>query len=94
MDDALRAAVAHKRVRSGIQKLLKPGTSLLEIVSSVEDMTRIMPKGEKNNGIGFPCGISINGCAAHCTLNPGEKDIILKESDVLKFDFGVHSNGG
>lgn len=93
LNDALRAADAHKRVRSGIQKLLKPGASLLEIVSSVEDMTRIMLKGEKNNGIGFPCGISINDCAAHYTLNPGEKDIILKESDVLKIDFGVHSNG-
>lgn len=93
MNEAQRAAEAHKRIRSNIQPLLKPGASLLQIIETVEKATRVLLKGEKNNGIGFPCGISINDCAAHFSLNPGDKDIILQESDVLKIDFGTHSNG-
>lgn len=93
LNDALRGAEAHRRIRSNIQQILRPGVSLLEVVSLVESATRTMLKGEKNNGIGFPCGISLNDCAAHFTLNPGDQDILLKESDVLKIDFGVHSNG-
>lgn len=93
LNDALRAADAHKRIRSHLQEILKPGCSLLEIVNTVESLTRTMLKSEKNNGIGFPCGISINECAAHYTLNPNDQDIILKESDVLKIDYGTHSNG-
>ncbi|OQS54516.1 MAP2 [Ecytonucleospora hepatopenaei] len=93
LNDALRAAEAHKRIRYNIQKMIRPGCSLKEIIQYVEDSTRIMLKGEKNNGIGFPCGISINNVAAHFSLNPWNDDIILKENDVLKVDFGTHSNG-
>lgn len=93
LNDALRAAEAHKRIRSVLQPILKPGVSLYDIVETVEKSTRILLAGEKNNGIGFPCGLSLNDCAAHFTLNPGDKDIILKESDVLKIDYGTHSNG-
>lgn len=93
LNDALRGAEAHRRIRSNIQHLLRPGASLLKAIGFVETATRTMLKGEKNNGIGFPCGISLNDCAAHFTLNPGDQDILLNESDVLKIDFGVHSNG-
>lgn len=93
LNDALRGAEAHRIIRSNLQSILKPGASLLNIVEMVEESTRILLKGEKNNGIGFPCGISLNDCAAHFSLNPGDQDIILKESDVLKIDYGVHSNG-
>ena len=93
LNDALRAAEAHRIIRSNLQQILKPGCSLLSIAETVEKCTRILLKGEKNNGIGFPCGMSLNDCAAHFTLNPGDQDIFLKESDVLKIDFGVHSNG-
>lgn len=93
LNDALRGAEAHRRIRSKLQEILKPGVSLLEVVDTVEKCTRILLHGEKNNGIGFPCGISLNDCAAHFTLNPGDKDILLKETDVLKIDFGTHSNG-
>ncbi|KAI5150916.1 methionyl aminopeptidase [Enteropsectra breve] len=93
LNNALRAAEAHRRVRYSLHELLQPGASLREVVQRVEQNTRILLKGEKNNGIGFPCGISLNECAAHFTLNPENPDIFLKESDVLKIDFGTHSDG-
>lgn len=93
LNDALRGAEAHRIIRSNLQKILKPGCSLLEIAETVEKCTRTLLKGEKNNGIGFPCGMSLNDCAAHFTLNPGDQDIYLKETDLLKIDFGTHSNG-
>lgn len=93
LNEAMRAAEAHRRIRYNLHSILRPGVKLLEIVQSVEDSTRILLKGEKNNGIGFPCGVSLNNCAAHYTCNPGDKDIVLTENDVLKIDFGAHSNG-
>lgn len=92
-NEALRAAEAHRRVRYKLHEILQPGVKLSEIISSVETSTRVLLHGERNNGIGFPCGVSINNCAAHFSLNPGNKDIILQESDTLKIDFGTHANG-
>ena len=93
LNDALRAAEAHKRIRYNLHKILKPGCSIREIIKYVENSTRTLLKGEINNGIGFPCGVSINEVAAHFSLNPWDTDIFLKETDVLKIDFGTHSNG-
>lgn len=93
LNEALRAAEAHRRIRANLHQILQPGVSLFEIINSVEESTRTLLKGERNNGIGFPCGVSLNNCAAHFSLNPGSKDIVLRESDVLKIDFGAHVNG-
>jgi methionyl aminopeptidase len=43
-------------------------------------------------GMGFPCGLSINHCAAHYTPNAGNK-MVLQQQDVMKVDFGVHVKG-
>jgi methionyl aminopeptidase len=43
--------------------------------------------------MGFPTGLALNNCVAHYTPNPGQKEIFLQESDVMKVDFGVHING-
>lgn len=93
LNEALRAAEAHRRIRYKLHKFIKPGVSLNQIIDIVENSTRILLAGEKNNGIGFPCGVCINSCAAHFSLNPNDKDVILKPTDVLKIDFGVHVNG-
>lgn len=90
---ARRAAEAHRRVRYKVQNMIKPGMTLLEIVKSIEDSTRTLLNAERNNGIGFPAGVSMNSCAAHYTVNPEEEDIVLTENDVLKIDFGTHSDG-
>jgi len=93
LNDALRAADAHRRIRYKLHEILKPGASLFSIIDAVEENTRILLAGERNNGIGFPCGVNLNNCAAHFSLNPGDRDLVLTEKDVLKIDFGVHSNG-
>ncbi|KCZ81535.1 methionine aminopeptidase, type II [Anncaliia algerae PRA339] len=90
---ARRAAEAHRRSRYKIQSEIKPGMTLNEICTIIESSTRILLKGEKNDGIGFPTGVSINECAAHFTTIPGAEEIYLKESDVLKIDFGTHVDG-
>ncbi|AFN83878.1 methionine aminopeptidase 2 [Encephalitozoon romaleae SJ-2008] len=93
LQDARRAAEAHRRARYKVQSIIRPGITLLEIVKSIEDSTRVLLSGERNNGIGFPAGMSMNSCAAHYSVNPEDQDIILTEDDVLKVDFGTHSNG-
>lgn len=93
LQNARRAAEAHRRVRYRVQSMLRPGVTLLEIAKCVEESTRVLLHGERNNGIGFPVGLSMNSCAAHYTVNPGEEDVVLKEDDVLKIDFGTHSDG-
>ena len=40
----------------------------------------------------FPCGASINHCAAHWTPNPNDTTV-LTDKDVVKFDFGTQVNG-
>ncbi|KAL0265555.1 UNVERIFIED_CONTAM: hypothetical protein PYX00_011267 [Menopon gallinae] len=67
--------------------------SLDAIVDIVEGCTRVQLAGERNDGIGFPTGVSLNSCAAHHTTNPGDPEVLLKEDDVLKIDFGTHVNG-
>lgn len=92
LSDARRAAEAHRRVRYKVQNLIKPGIHIIDIVNCIEESTRILLKGEKNNGIGFPAGMSINECAAYFTVNNGD-NLVLNESDILKIDFGTHVNG-
>lgn len=93
IQEARRAARAHIVSRQTVQQILKPGVTLSQIMNVIEETTKIQLKGEKNDGIGFPTGMSMNDCAAHFTLNPNEKDIVLTENDVLKIDFGTHVNG-
>jgi len=87
------AAEAHRQVRKYIQGWVKPGMKLIDICEEIESRIRLLT--EANNlkcGIAFPTGCSINHCAAHYTPNPGD-ETILKECDVVKFDFGTHIEG-
>lgn len=93
LEQARRAALAHKINRQHLQQIIKPGISLSEICHFIENNTRILLKGERNDGIGFPTGVSLNECAAHFSMNPNDKEIYLKDTDVLKVDFGTHVNG-
>ena len=42
--------------------------------------------------LGFPCGCSLNNCAAHYSPLPGDT-ATLGKSDIMKIDFGVAING-
>jgi methionyl aminopeptidase len=94
-----QGAEVHRQVRQYAQKNIKPGQTLTEIAEGIEDSVRALTghsgleEGDNlKGGMGFPCGLSINHCAAHYTPNAGNK-MVLNEGDVMKVDFGAHLNG-
>ncbi|PYH91013.1 methionine aminopeptidase 2-like protein [Aspergillus ellipticus CBS 707.79] len=99
--DYRQAAEIHRQARQYAQKeLIKPGASLTSIAEGIEDGVRALSGHsglETGDGLkasmGFPTGLCLNNIAAHWTPNPGQKDVILDKSDVLKVDFGVQVNG-
>ncbi len=84
----------HKEVRRKIRPLLKPGTSFLDLTQAIEKETIELakPYNTINKGIGFPCGLSVNECAAHWAPSSNTKTVIDKD-DVIKIDYGVEVNG-
>ena len=94
---AIQGAKVHKNVGKKTREYIKPNLTLKEIVDFIE--TEIKNETHFNinepliQGIGFPTGLSINNLAAHYTPNYNEQDIILKETDIIKIDYGVHFNG-
>ncbi|KAJ9491116.1 Methionine aminopeptidase 2-2 [Penicillium thymicola] len=94
-----QGAEVHRQVRQYAQKNIKPGQTLTEIAEGIEDSVRALTghsgleEGDNiKGGMGFPCGLSINHCAAHYTPNAGNK-MVLNEGDVMKVDFGAQLNG-
>lgn len=99
LTDYREAAEIHRQVRQYAQKTIKPGQTLTEIAEGIEDSVRALTghsgltEGDGMiGGMGFPCGLSRNHCAAHYTPNAGNK-MVLEQEDVMKVDFGVHVNG-
>ncbi|KAK2738030.1 Methionine aminopeptidase 2 [Myotisia sp. PD_48] len=95
-----KAAEVHRQVRQWTQENTRPGQTLTDIAAGIEDGVRALldnagrePGDSLRSGLGFPTGLALNNCVAHYTPNPGQKVIILKSSDVMKVDFGVHING-
>ncbi|KAF7550019.1 hypothetical protein G7Z17_g5997 [Cylindrodendrum hubeiense] len=100
LNDYRKAAEVHRQVRHWVQESIKPGHTLNEIATGIEDGVRallgnpgIEPGDSLKAGMGFPTGLSLNHGVAHYTPNPGQKDIVLQHKDVMKVDFGVHING-
>ncbi|KAL5342540.1 methionine aminopeptidase [Aspergillus crustosus] len=94
-----QGAEVHRQVRQYAQKNIQPGQTLTEIAEGIEDSVRALTghqgleEGDNiKGGMGFPCGLSINHCAAHYTPNAGNK-MVLQQGDVMKVDFGAHING-
>ncbi|KAB8269990.1 peptidase [Aspergillus minisclerotigenes] len=94
-----QGAEVHRQVRQYAQKTIKPGQTLTEIAEGIEESVRALTghqgleEGDNlKGGMGFPCGLSINHCAAHYTPNAGNK-MVLQQGDVMKVDFGAHING-
>ena len=80
-------------MRRYAQSIIRPGAKYIDLVEAIEQTNRKLIEANKlEAGMAFPCGSSINNCAAHFTPNPGDTKI-LKESDVVKFDFGTHVKG-
>lgn len=95
-----KAAEIHRQVRKWTQDNVRPGESLTKVADDIDEGVRALldnPGLETGSclvsGLGFPTGLAVNNCVAHWTPTPGQKDVILQESDVMKVDFGVHING-
>lgn len=100
LNDYRKAAEIHRQVRHWTQQNVAPGQTLTEIAVGIEDGVRALLDNDGLgtgdclvSGMGFPTGLALNNCVAHYTPNPGQKEVILKSSDVMKVDFGVHING-
>lgn len=95
-----KAAEVHRQVRHWVQDSARPGQALTDIAVGIEDGVRALLDNSGLevgqglvSGMGFPTGLALNNCVAHYTPNPGQKEIFLQQSDVMKVDFGVHING-
>jgi methionyl aminopeptidase len=95
-----KAAEVHRQTRQWVQESAKPGQSLRSIAEGIEDSVRALlghaglePGDSLKAGMGFPTGICLNHQVAHYTPNPGQKDVLLQQQDVMTVDFGVHING-
>lgn len=87
-------------MRKYTQDSVRPGQTLTDIAVNIEDGARALlgnaglePGSALVSGMGFPTGLSLNNCVAHYTPNPGQKEVALQSSNVMKVGFGVHING-
>ncbi|ORX87159.1 peptidase M24A, methionine aminopeptidase [Anaeromyces robustus] len=95
LNDLRKAAEVHRQVRYYAHKFIKPGLKMVEICENIENAVRSLIEAKDNDytsGLAFPCGCSLNNCAAHYTPNKGD-DTVLKYDDVCKIDFGTQVNG-
>jgi len=87
------AAKVHRDIRNELQSYIKPGRKLIDICEFIESRIRKGLKGEVNDGIAFPVGVSMNHIAAHWTPYTRDDPTILGADDVLKVDYGTHVDG-
>ena len=95
-----KAAEVHRQARKWVQETVNPGQTLQAIAVGIEDSVRALlgnaglePGDSRKAGMGFPTGLCLNHQVAHYTPNPGQKEVVLQQQDVMTVDFGVHING-
>lgn len=82
-----RAGQIASKVRENTRKRNHIGRTLYEICNSIEK--EIIDNGGHP---AFPVNVSINEIAAHYTAEPDDQ-IVIKDTDVVKIDLGVHIDG-
>jgi methionyl aminopeptidase len=88
-----KAAEAHHKTKEYIKSFIKPGLSMIEIVNKIDKANlKNLSEYKEESGLAFPCGVSLNNCAAHYTPNYGDSTV-LQENDIVKIDYGTHVNG-
>ncbi len=83
----IQAGEILRKVKEEVRGKIKVGAKMLEIAEFAEN--RIRELGAKP---AFPCNISVNENAAHCTPSK-EDESVLKEGDIVKVDLGSHIDG-
>ncbi len=87
LDHYVRAGrVAQGALKHGV-RLIKPGASMRETLDAVEEYIR-----KRGCEPAFPAQSCTNDIAAHyCPTE--QDDVVYKETDLVKLDVGVHSDG-
>jgi methionyl aminopeptidase len=93
MDDTIyesyrRAGKIAADARDYGAKLVKKGTSYLDVVTKIE--SKIIESG---GGLAFPVNVSVNEIAAHFSPRHDDKNLFFKKGDVVKLDVGAHIDG-
>ncbi|XP_014673104.1 PREDICTED: methionine aminopeptidase 2-like [Priapulus caudatus] len=92
-NDFRRAAEAHRQTRKYVHSFVKPGLTMIDICTRIEESNRkLIQENGLKAGLAFPTGCSLNYCAAHYTPNAGDPTV-LQYDDVCKIDYGIHVNG-
>ena len=87
LENYTRAGQIASKVRENTRKRNHIGRTLYEICNSIEK--EIIDNGGHP---AFPVNVSINEIAAHYTAEPNDQ-IVIKDTDVVKIDLGVHIDG-
>jgi len=87
LDNYIRAGRIAAQVRENARKKNHVGRTLYEICDSIESEIN-----ERGGQPAFPVNISLNEIAAHYTAEPDDQ-IVIKDTDVVKIDLGVHIDG-
>jgi methionyl aminopeptidase len=87
LENYTRAGQIASKVRENTRKRNHIGRTLYEICNSIEK--EIIDNGGHP---AFPVNVSINEIAAHYTAEPDDQ-IVIKDTDVVKIDLGVHIDG-
>ncbi|KAL0236388.1 hypothetical protein GEMRC1_002970 [Eukaryota sp. GEM-RC1] len=88
-----KGAEVHRQTRRFAQQVIRPGMPFSQLVELIDQCNRrLIEASGLDAGLSFPCGVSVNNCAAHWTPNKTDNRVI-KDSDVIKIDFGLHSKG-
>jgi methionyl aminopeptidase len=87
LENYTRAGQIASNVRENTRRKNHVGRTLSEICNSIEK--EIIDNGGHP---AFPVNVSINEVAAHYTAEPNDQ-IIIKDTDIVKIDLGVHING-
>lgn len=95
LPDLREGGMIHQQVREWAMNtgVITPGVNLNDMCARIEEgVRRLAVFHPPERGLAFPCGCSINNCAAHYSPLPGDARV-LKKDDVMKIDFGVSING-
>ncbi len=87
LENYKKSCQVSEEVAQFAKTLIKESVKILDVAEKIEK--KIKELGAK---VAFPTNISINENAAHYTPDISDPTI-LKESDLVKVDIGVHLNG-
>ncbi|TFF96005.1 MAG: type II methionyl aminopeptidase [Promethearchaeota archaeon] len=88
VDSLKKAGKIAQEVKEFIKPKIKVNEPALKIIELTENKIN-----ELGGSCAFPVNLSINNIAAHYTSPIKDDELIIKESDLVKLDLGVHING-